>query len=64
MVAAGFVVLAVCPGAPYGPPFTAIAKGSVAVAVGLIVSLLGTLALAMGIARIAPGSSNAMEAPG
>ena len=33
MVAAGFVVLAVCPGAPYGPPFTAVAKGNVPAAV-------------------------------
>src|SRR5262245_45265784 len=37
MVAAGFLILAVCPGAPYGPPFTAIAKGNVPVAVGLMV---------------------------
>src|SRR4051794_22477588 len=36
MVAAGFLILAVCPGAPYGPPVTAIAKGNVAVAVGLM----------------------------
>src|SRR5262245_23042093 len=36
MVSAGFLILAVCPGAPYGPPFTAIAKGNVAVAIGLM----------------------------
>src|SRR5262245_50349488 len=35
MVAAGFLILAVCPGAPYGPPLTALAKGNVATAVGL-----------------------------
>src|SRR5262245_46238795 len=45
MVAAGFLVLAVCPGAPYGPPVTAIAKGNVAVAVGLMVVLAGSSAV-------------------
>jgi BASS family bile acid:Na+ symporter len=29
LVAAGFLVLAVCPGAPYGPPFAAIARANV-----------------------------------
>ena len=29
MVAAGFLVLAVCPGAPYGPRFAAIARANV-----------------------------------
>ena len=41
MVAAGFLILAVCPGAPYGPPFTSIARGNDAVAVGLMVILAG-----------------------
>jgi BASS family bile acid:Na+ symporter len=45
MVAAGFLILAVCPGAPYGPPFAAIAKGNVAVAVGLMVILAGSSAI-------------------
>jgi len=45
MVAAGFLIAAVCPGAPYGPPFTAIAKGDVAVSVGLMVVLAGSSAL-------------------
>ncbi len=44
-VAAGFLVAAVCPGAPYGPPFTGLAKGNVAVAVGLMVMLAGSSAL-------------------
>src|SRR5262249_26396522 len=44
-VAAGFLILAVCPGAPYGPPFTAIAKGNVAVAIGLMVILAGSSAI-------------------
>jgi BASS family bile acid:Na+ symporter len=45
-VAAGFLICAVCPGAPYGPPFTGIAKGNVGVAVGLMVILAGSSALA------------------
>jgi BASS family bile acid:Na+ symporter len=45
MVAVGFLVLAVCPGAPYGPPFTAIAKGNVAVAVGLMALLAASSAV-------------------
>src|SRR4051794_40931266 len=45
MVAAGFMVVAVCPGAPFGPPFTAIAKGDVSRAIGLMVLLAGSSAL-------------------
>jgi BASS family bile acid:Na+ symporter len=45
MVAAGFIVVAVCPGAPFGPPFTAIAKGDVSRAIGLMVLLAGSSAL-------------------
>jgi BASS family bile acid:Na+ symporter len=45
MVAAGFLILAACPGAPFGPPCTAIAKGNVAVSVGLMVILAGSSAL-------------------
>jgi BASS family bile acid:Na+ symporter len=45
MVAAGFLILAVAPGAPYGPPLTALAKGNVAIAVGLMVILAGSSAL-------------------
>jgi len=44
-VAAGFLILAVCPGAPYGPPFVAIARGNVAVAVGLMAILAGSSAI-------------------
>src|SRR5947209_18594524 len=36
LVAAGFLIAAVCPGAPYVPPFTGMARGNVGVAVGLI----------------------------
>ena len=45
MVAAGFLILAACPGAPYGPPATAIAKGNVTAAVGLMVLLAGSSAI-------------------
>ena len=45
LVAAGFLILATCPGAPYGPPFTAIARGNSADAVGLMVLLAGSSAV-------------------
>ena len=45
MVATGFLVAAVCPGAPYAPPFTAMAKGNVAVSIGLMVVLAASSAL-------------------
>jgi bile acid:Na+ symporter, BASS family len=45
MIAAGFLIAAVCPGAPYGPPFTSLAKGNAAAAVGLMVVLAATSAL-------------------
>jgi BASS family bile acid:Na+ symporter len=46
LVKAGFLILAVCPGAPYGPPLTALARGSVPAAVGLMVILAGSSAVA------------------
>jgi BASS family bile acid:Na+ symporter len=45
LIAAGFLIAAVCPGAPYGPPFTAMAKGNVPRAVGLMAILAGSSAL-------------------
>ena len=45
LVAVGFLVAAVCAGAPYGPPLTAMAKGNVAVSVGLMVILAGSSAI-------------------
>jgi bile acid:Na+ symporter, BASS family len=42
MVAAGFMILAVCPGAPYGPPLTALARGTSTISVGLMVILAGS----------------------
>ena len=41
MVAAGLLILAVAPAAPYGPPFTAIARGNLSISVGLMVILAG-----------------------
>ena len=46
LVAAGFLILAVCPGAPFGPSCTQIAKGNVPIAVGLMVLLAGSSAIA------------------
>jgi BASS family bile acid:Na+ symporter len=45
LAAAGLLIAAVCPGAPYGPPFTSLARGNVIVAVGLMVLLAGSSAL-------------------
>jgi BASS family bile acid:Na+ symporter len=45
VVAAGFLVLAVCPGAPFGPPFAGIARGNVPQAVGLMAILAGSSAI-------------------
>lgn len=41
LVAAGFLILAVCPGAPMGPPFTELARGNVPHATGVMVILAG-----------------------
>lgn len=45
MVAAGLLIAAVCPGAPYGPPFTSMARGNVTMSVGLMVILAGSSAV-------------------
>jgi BASS family bile acid:Na+ symporter len=45
MVAAGFLIAVVCPGAPFAPVLTGIAKGSVATAVGLMAILAGSSAI-------------------
>jgi BASS family bile acid:Na+ symporter len=45
LVAAGFLIAAACPGAPYGPPFTGMAKGNIALAVGLMMLLAVSSAL-------------------
>src|SRR5262249_12597993 len=49
MVPAGFLILAVCPGAPFGPPCTRIARGDVPASVGLMVLLAASSAI------VAPG---------
>jgi BASS family bile acid:Na+ symporter len=44
-VSAGFLIVAVCPGAPYAPPFTSMARGNVVAAVGLMFILAATSAI-------------------
>jgi BASS family bile acid:Na+ symporter len=44
-IAAGFLILAVCPGAPFGPPFAGIARANVSMAVGLMVVLAASSAI-------------------
>jgi bile acid:Na+ symporter, BASS family len=62
MVSVGFLILAVCPGAPVGPPFSAIAKGDVPYAVGQMVVLaalsavLSPLLLGVLLTRVVPDS--------
>jgi BASS family bile acid:Na+ symporter len=46
MVAAGLLILATCPGAPFGPPVTAIARGDLAVSAALMVILAGSSVIA------------------
>jgi BASS family bile acid:Na+ symporter len=46
MVPVGFLILAVCPGAPFGPLCAKIARGNVALAVGVMVILAGSSAIA------------------
>jgi BASS family bile acid:Na+ symporter len=46
MVAAGFLIVAACPGAPFGPPITALARGDLAVSAALMVILAGSSAIA------------------
>ena len=45
IVALGFLLVSVCPGAPFAPALTAIAKGQVAVSVGLMVILAASSAV-------------------
>lgn len=45
MVSVGFLILAICPGAPVGPPIAAIAKGDVPSSIGQMVILSGLSAL-------------------
>lgn len=45
LVSAGILLAAVCPGAPYAPPLTGIAKGNMPISVGLMVVLAGSSAI-------------------
>jgi BASS family bile acid:Na+ symporter len=45
LVAVGFLLVAVCPGAPFAPPLTAMAKGNVSVSVGLMAILAASSAI-------------------
>jgi BASS family bile acid:Na+ symporter len=45
LVSVGFLILACCPGAPVGPPITAVARGDVPWAVGMMLILAGLSAL-------------------
>jgi BASS family bile acid:Na+ symporter len=60
LVSAGFLILAVCPGAPVGPPFAAVARGDVAYASGQMVILaalsavLSPALLGLLLARLLP----------
>ncbi len=62
MVSVGFLILAVCPGAPVGPPFTGVARGDVACAIGQMVILaalsavLSPVLLSLLLAQLLPGS--------
>jgi BASS family bile acid:Na+ symporter len=63
MVSVGFLILAACPGAPVGPPITAIARGNVPWSIGMMLILAGFSAilspalLSLLLARMAPDSS-------
>lgn len=63
-------MLAVCPGAPYGPPFTGIAHGNVPMAVGLMVILAGSsallspLLLTLLLPRVSAGQTVQIDPPG
>ncbi|HEY1376611.1 MAG TPA: bile acid:sodium symporter [Gemmataceae bacterium] len=70
LVAVGFLILAVCPGAPVGPPATAIGRGDVPWAVGLMVILGGLSAvlspalLGLFVPWVAPDSALAVDSLG
>ena len=67
LVSAGFLILAVCPGAPVSPMFTATARGDVAYAAGLMVLLAGLsavlapLLLAVLLPWVAPSSDLSID---
>jgi BASS family bile acid:Na+ symporter len=70
MVSVGFLILASCPGAPVGPPITAIARGDVPWAAGMMLILAGLSALltpallSVLMPWVAPASELHMSYPG
>jgi BASS family bile acid:Na+ symporter len=68
-VAIGFLILAVCPGAPFGPPAVAIAKGNVTAGTALMLLLTSTsaifapLVLLPSISFLLPNSSTVISVP-
>lgn len=62
MVAAGFLVLAACPGAPVGPPITGLVRGDVTWAIGVMLILaalsavLTPVLLGLMLTRLLPGN--------
>src|SRR5262249_5050352 len=62
IISVGFLIAAICPGAPFGPPFVAIAKGDVPFAIGQMVilaalsAILSPALLGLMLPRIAPQS--------
>jgi BASS family bile acid:Na+ symporter len=67
LVSAGFLILAVCPGAPFGPLATTIARGNVAWSISAMVILAGFSAvlspalLGILLAWITPGSNLSID---
>jgi len=67
MVTIGFFILAVCPGAPVGPPLTALAKGNLSLAIAMMVilaglsSVLAPALLSVLLIRVAPNSNVELE---
>ncbi len=63
LVSAGFLILAVCPAAPLGPPLTEIARGNVPMSVGLMLilaalsSLLSPMLLTLLLSQLTPNST-------
>lgn len=67
LAAVGFLILAVCPGAPVGPAFADLARGNVSLATGLMVILAGASAflapalLTLLVGRLSPASKLSVD---
>ena len=70
MISVGFLILASCPGAPVGPPITAIARGDVPWSLGMMLILAGLSALltpallSLLLPWVAPATDLRMDYPG